>query len=390
MNLRQPAFGVITVGGTNGKGSTVTMCDAILRAAGFSVGSYTSPHLVHYNERIRINGRLVTDDELCRAFERVEAARGDIALTYFEYGTIAAFDIFRECAIEIAVLEIGMGGRLDAVNAVDADVAIVTSIGIDHTAWLGPDRESIGREKAGIFRAGRPAVCADPAPPASLVETAAKLGTTLYCFGRDFDAGVSDAGWSLRFGQRLRAGLPFPALRGEHQLRNASAALVALELLGDRFPVNQQDIRQGLLAAVIPGRFQILPGTPAIIIDVAHNGEAAQTLAANLRRHQTVGKTLAVFGMLNDKDIGEVIRVVAGSIDRWYVATLSGPRGTTAAQVTQLLTDNGITAPIAPFATPIEAYNAARAAAAPPDRVVVFGSFHTVGDILAHLEAGPA
>jgi dihydrofolate synthase/folylpolyglutamate synthase len=327
MDMRRPPYAVITVGGTNGKGSTVALCESVLRAAGYRVGSYTSPHLIRYNERVRVDGRFATDEALCAAFERVEAHRRAAPLTYFEYGTLAALDIFRENAVEIALLEVGMGGRLDAVNAVDPDVAVVTSIGIDHTNWLGPDRESIGREKAGIFRAARPAVCGDPEPPASLVETANRSSAPLYVYGRDFHAEPGETGWSFRFGARVRASLPFPALRGEHQLRNAATALVALETLADRFPVAQKNIREGLLGVSAPGRFQVLPGLPVTILDVAHNVQAAQALAANLRKQRVLGRTRAVFGMLIDKDIAAVARMLVDQVDDWYVATLGGPRG---------------------------------------------------------------
>lgn len=390
MTLRHPPYRVITVGGTNGKGSTVAMLDAILRTAGYGVGSYTSPHLLRYNERVRVNGRIVTDAELCAAFERVEAARGATQLTYFEYGTLAALDVFRTAGIEIAVLEVGMGGRLDAVNGVDADVAVVTSVGIDHVQWLGADRESIGREKAGIYRAGRPAICGEESPPESVLETARAVGARLFLLGRDFQAEPVEHGWSFRFGQRVRAGLPFPAMRGAQQLRNAACALAALETLADVVPVAQPHVRDGLLAAVVPGRFQALPGLPVTILDVAHNAQAAETLATNLRQHGASGRTLAVFGMLADKAVADVARALAGSIDAWYVAALAGPRGSTAAQTAQALVEAGVAVPIRRFGRVVEAYEAARADARPPDRVVVFGSFHTVGDILAHLNLGPA
>lgn len=390
MDLRRPPFAVITVGGTNGKGSAVAMCDAMLRAGGYRAGAYTSPHLIRYNERVAVAGRLVTDEELVAAFERVEAARGDVRLTYFEYGTIAALDIFCTQKVEIAVLEVGLGGRLDAVNAVDPDVAIVTSIGIDHTSWLGPDRESIGREKAGIFRNGRPAVCGDPQPPASLIDVAARIGARLYVAGRDFQVTAAEAGWTLYFGGRVRSGLTFPALRGDYQLRNAAAAIVALETLADRFPLAQGHMRQGLLAADIPGRFQVVPGTPPTILDVAHNVQAAAAFAENLQRHRVLGKTHAVFGMLVDKDIVEVARMVSGHVDHWYAIPISEPRGATAAQVADAIAQAGARGSITQHADAVAGYEAARAAAAPPDRIVVFGSFYTVGDILAHLNAGRA
>lgn len=390
MELARPPFAIITVGGTNGKGSTVALCDAMLRAAGYRVGAYTSPHLIRYNERVRVDGRMATDAELCAAFERIEARRGEVALTYFEYGTLAALDLFTRHAVDIAVLEVGMGGRLDAVNAVDPDVAVVTSVGIDHTNWLGPDRESIGREKAGIFRSGRPAICGDPDSPASLLATAADVGAMLACYGCDFRAEPAEGGWSFHFRDQVRAGLPFPLLRGEYQLRNAACAVAALTMLAERFPVTQSQLRQGLLSAFVPGRFQMIPGTPLVTLDVAHNVQAAEALAENLRRHRLAGRTHAVFGMLIDKPIADVARAIAAEVDRWYAISLPGPRGASAAQVAQALAQSGTQAPVAQFADAVAAYEAAQAAAGPADRVLVFGSFYTVGDILAHLNAGPA
>lgn len=366
------------------------MCDAMLRAGGYRVGTYTSPHLIRYNERIRVNGAMVSDAELCAAFARIEAKRGAAQLTYFEYGTLAALDIFRSHEVDVAVLEVGMGGRLDAVNAVDPDVAVVTSIGIDHTNWLGPDRESIGREKAGIFRAGRPAICGDAQPPVTVIETAGQVGASLYLYGRDFQARAGEGGWSFQCHDRTRSGLPFPALRGDCQLHNAACALTALEMLADRFPLTQAHIREGLLAAFVPGRFQVLPGVPPTILDVAHNPQAAEALAANLKQHRALGRTYAVFGMLIDKAIADVARALADQIDGWYVATLTGPRAASADQVAERLSQAGVRAPVTRFARVIDAYEAARAQAAPTDRIVVFGSFYTVGDILAHLGVNPA
>ncbi len=390
LGLAHPPYAVITIGGTNGKGSTVTLCDAILRAAGYRVGAYTSPHLVRYNERVRVDGKTATDAELCAAFERIEAQRGEIRLTYFEYGTLAALDIFRRHGVDIAVLEVGMGGRLDAVNAVDPDAAVVTSIGIDHTTWLGPDRESIGREKAGIFRSGRPAICGDPDPPANLIEAAQRIGAVLYRYGREFEARATESGWSFHCGERVAAGLPFPLLRGEYQLRNAACALTALTALAKRFPVTHAQLREGLLSAFVPGRFQVLPGLPTVVLDVAHNVQAAEALAGNLRRQPAAGRTRAVFGMLIDKPIAEVARAVAAHVDDWYVASLPTARGATAAQVAQALAQAGVAGTVRQFPHVVTAYEAARTAAAPVDRIVVFGSFYTVGDILAHLDMGPA
>lgn len=388
MQRRRPPFAVITVGGTNGKGSTVGMLESILAAAGYRVGAYTSPHLIHYNERIRLCGRPATDAELCDAFARIDAARGDVPLTYFEFGTVAALDLMTRAGLDVAVLEVGMGGRLDAVNAVDADVAIVTAIDIDHTQWLGTTRDAIAREKAGIFRPGRPAICGDADPPDSLVQHAHETGARLLIRERDYsaraDAAHPDA-WTWRCGPALRSGLPLPALRGDYQLDNAAGVLTALEMLGERLPVSQAHVRQGLLAAAVPGRFQVLPGRPVRVLDVAHNPQAARALAATLRRQGAFRETRAVFGMLADKDIGSVVAALRDVVDRWYVTTLHTARGATGAQIAAALTGIGVTAPVARFERVTDAWAAALADADESDRIVVFGSFHTVGDILAAL-----
>jgi dihydrofolate synthase/folylpolyglutamate synthase len=380
-----PAFGVITVGGTNGKGSTVAMLEAILRAAGYRTGLYTSPHLVRYNERVRIDAEPVSDDALCGAFERIEAARGDVPLTYFEFGTVAALDLMARAGIDVALLEVGMGGRLDAVNAVDADAAIVTAVDIDHTQWLGTTRAQIGREKAGIFRAGRPAICGDTDPPVTLVEYALAVGAPLYVRGRDYTARAEVGGWCWRMGEQFRSGLPFPALRGDYQLGNAANALAALELLRARFPVTQAHIRQGLVTVALPGRFQVLPGLPVCVFDVAHNPQAAHALAATLAQQGRFRRTLAVFGMLADKDISAVVQSFRNLVDHWYLATLNVPRGASAAQLAAALAAVGTAARADEFDDVRAAYAAAKRDATDADRIVVFGSFHTVGDILAAL-----
>ena len=382
MDLRRPSFAAITVAGTNGKGSTVAMLEACLREGGYRVGAYTSPHLVRYNERIRIDGAEASDAELCAAFARIEQARGAVSLTYFEFGTLAAFEIFRQRGIEIAVLEVGMGGRLDAVNAIDAEVAVVTSIGIDHVAWLGTDRETIGREKAGVFRAGRPAVCGDPQPPASIEQAAQRLGARLFQINRDFSFQAGDTGWVWRCGAELRAGLPFPALRGDYQLRNAACALTALTCIADRFPLSQTQVKLGLTQATPPGRFQVLPGLPVRVFDVAHNADAAQALAATLKRQFISGTTYAVFGIMRDKDIDAVVRALAEVVDRWHVAALATPRAASAEEIERILAASGARA-VQRHADIGSAYDAVCRAAGKDDRILVFGSFLAVGDILA-------
>lgn len=384
-----PRFPVVTVGGTNGKGSTCAFLEAMLAAGGHRVGCYTSPHLLRYNERVRIGGREVTDAGLCRAFEAVEAARGDISLTYFEFGTLAAMILFMEAGVDAAILEVGLGGRLDAVNVFDPDVAVITSVALDHLEYLGPDREHIGREKAGIFRAGRPAVCADPDPPASLLAHAQALGARLRLAGRDF--GHEPGGGHWRFWRQeggvaqVRDGLPLPALAGAHQLGNAAAAIEVLTLLPPHLRPTDAGIRHGLLNVRLPARFQVLPGQPPRILDVAHNPHGAKALAANLARHPCAGRTLAVFGMLADKDIEGVVRVMAQAVDEWFLADLAPPRGAPAGRLAQALDAAGVRAPRRAFATPREACCAASVSAGRDDRILIFGSFHTVADVLAEL-----
>lgn len=386
LGLQRPPCAVITVGGTNGKGSSVAMLDAILRAAGYRVGAYTSPHLLRYNERICLDGTPVDDATLCAAFERIDQARQDTSLTYFEFGTLAAFSIFTAAPLDVVILEVGMGGRLDAVNLWDADVALVTTIGIDHTAWLGNTREEIAFEKAGIFRAGRPAVCGDPDPPHTLLQHADAVGAPLYRFGRDFGYGIdtaNDGSWSWWSVTQRRHALPHPALRGPFQLQNAAGVLMVLELLTQILPVNQGDIRQGLSAVQLPGRFQVLPGTPLRILDVAHNPHGAQVLAQSLRTQPCEGQTHAVMSMLADKDIEGVISVMHDVIDVWHVAGLDVPRGLSGAQLAERLQAVGIVSMHAhPSITAAYQQAVQLVDQAAAGRVVVFGSFYTVAEIL--------
>ena len=382
LGLTQPAFAVVTVTGTNGKGSTVAMLEHALHAAGYRVGAYTSPHLLDYNERVHIATEAVSDAELCAAFERIEAVRADTPLTYFEFGTLAAVDLFRQRNVDIAILEIGLGGRLDAVNAWDADVAIVSSVGIDHTDWLGPDRESIGREKAGIYRAQRCAICGDPDPPDSLIQYAEQIGARLLCVGRDFDFERLPESWTWRALDKMHAGLPYPAMRGDYQLYNAACVLMALDCLAERFPVTMADIRAGLLNAVLPGRFQTLPGRPVRVLDVAHNAQAAEALARTLRAQVVPGRTIAVCGMLHDKPIVDVLRILVPLVSRWHVAGLAGARGTSTEDMRAALAAAGVSEGVGLHEDIEQAYVAALAEASENDRIVVFGSFHTVGAIL--------
>jgi len=382
LGLATPPFTIVTVGGTNGKGSTVAMLEHALHAAGYRVGAYSSPHLTRYNERIRLATVEIGDAELVAAFERIEAARREVPLTYFEYGTLAALELFQRQSVDIAVLEVGLGGRLDAVNAWDADVAVITRIGIDHTEWLGPDRESIGREKAGIYRAGRCAICGDPTPPKSLLDHATGIGARLLRVHRDFDIEAQPEGWTWRSLDTAYAGLPYPAMRGEYQLYNAACVFMALECLAERFPVTAADRRAGLTQAVLPGRFQTLPGRPLRVLDVAHNVQAAEALAHTLKAQVVPGRTFAVCGMLRDKPIAEVVAVLAPLVAHWHIAGLDGPRGASAADLRAALAAAGVHAAISEHQDIEQAYAQALAAADDNDRVVVFGSFHTVGAIL--------
>ncbi|MDX3984229.1 MAG: bifunctional tetrahydrofolate synthase/dihydrofolate synthase [Achromobacter sp.] len=380
------------VGGTNGKGSTCAMLEAILLAAGYKVGLYTSPHLIDFNERARVNGQIASDAELIAQFQAVEAARGEVSLTYFEFTTLAILRLFSQTRLDAIVLEVGLGGRLDAVNIVDADCAVVTSVDLDHTDWLGDTREKIGFEKAHIYRAGRPAICSDPVPPQSLLDHVEKIGADLWLFGRDYNYSGDRQQWAYGGREQRRSALAYPALRGANQLLNASAALAALESVRDRLPVQQQAVRLGLLQASLPGRFQILPGQPSVILDVAHNPHAAAVLAQNLDNMGFHPYTHAVFGMLNDKDLAGVIAKLGSRIDHWYCAGLPGPRGTSgqalADKVAAALPPSpaGAESPsIAAFDDPAQAYAAARERAVENDRIVVFGSFLTVASVLQAL-----
>ncbi len=378
---------VITVAGTNGKGSTCALLESILRTAGYRVGLYTSPHLMRYHERVRIAGADATDAELLAAFNAIEDARlgaldaqgAPIALTYFEFGTLAALWLFAQSGLDVLVLEVGLGGRLDAVNIVDADIAVVTSIDIDHADYLGTTREAIGGEKAGIFRPGCPAVCGDAHPPASVVAAAAAVGAPLLVAGREFAATAEGTQWRYRGPRGERFGLPFPSLRGAYQLGNAATVLTVLALLHERLPVSGGALREGLLTVVLPGRFEVVPGRPTIVLDVAHNPHAARALAAALGDMGYHPETIAVCGMLADKDIAGVIAAMRPRVDRWLVATLPGPRGAQAVHLAEVLVGAGVDrSTIRSCDTVVEAIAAARSLAGEADRIVVFGSFLTV------------
>lgn len=383
LKLQQPPYSVITVGGTNGKGSTVAFLEAMLRAAGYCVGAYTSPHILCYNERIRVDGENIDDDALCASFAYIDTLRGDTTLTYFEFGTLAALEIFRQRKVDVAVLEVGLGGRLDAVNAVDADAAVVTSIAIDHVQWLGSDRDSIGFEKAGIYRSGKPAICAEPAPPDSLLNYASAIGAQLYRVNHEYGFYRNTDSWTWWHGQNVVEQLPLPLLHGDYQFSNAAAALMALSSLSTALPVPRDAIHQGLTQAQLAGRFQIIPGPVEWILDVAHNVQSATVLANGLRNRPCAGVTHGIVGMLADKDASGVARTLRKAVQRWYAATLPGPRGQTGEQLTWALKNAGIEGVIPHFSSVAAACRAALAAATCGDRLVVFGSFHTLAEALA-------
>lgn len=387
---------LIIVGGTNGKGSTCAMLEAILTSAGYRVGLYTSPHLLHYNERVRVNGKPASDEALCAAFARVEQARvekaGNVPLTYFEFGTLGAWEVFAAAGLDAIILEVGLGGRLDAVNIYAPDCAIVTGVDLDHMDFLGDTREKIGFEKAGIFRAGKPAICGDFHAPHTLVEHAEAIGADLQLIGRDFGYQTQTetrqwSWWGRSTAKRgapeniRRSGLAYPALRGNRQLGNASVVFAALDTLQERLPLSMAEIRQGLAVVELPGRFQTLPGRPVTVLDVAHNPQAAGVLADNLLDQGFFGTTWAVCGMLRDKDMAGVIGALKGRVERWLPCTLGGPRGATSRELAQCLQTAGETV-AAEFDTVMAAYAYAKEKAAENDRIVVFGSFLTVADVL--------
>ena len=440
LNL-QPDFPIITVGGTNGKGSVCAMLESILHAAGYRVGCYTSPHLIDYNERVRIGKKQVSDAELCTSFEKIEQARcakttveqndGDqtlnvsadvIPLTYFEFGTLAAIQCFIGRRVDVAILEVGLGGRLDAVNAFDSECAVVTSVDIDHVDYLGDTREKIGFEKAGIFRSGKVAICADSDTPQTVVSYAEQIGAILWQSGQEFSfvensLPVSSAGsaregekrhieirtipiaqsdkladahsneheqkqWNYRGPGGLRNSLSHPALRGSYQLNNASAVLAVLDALKERLHVSMAAVRRGLAEVVLPGRFQVLPGTPQIILDVAHNPHAARSLAQSLLSLPPCPKTFAVFAMLKDKDIAGVVQALKDQVAVWLVAGIDAPRGATATEIASVLVADGVKGRVYEFASIENALQQACNEAAENDRIAVFGSFYTVAEVM--------
>ena len=385
MNLRFDCP-VITVAGTNGKGSTCAMLESILRHAGYRTAVFTSPHLVRFEERLRLSGEAVDASKLIANFEAVEVARGDMPLTYFEFTTLGILRCMTEEKPDVAILEVGLGGRLDAVNIIDTDCAVITSIDLDHMDYLGPDRESIGFEKAGILRPGKPAIVSDPMPPQSVIDHAAAIGADLWRFGHDFNVSGDKQQWGWSGRGRRYGGLAYPALRGANQLLNAAGVLAALEALRPQLPITAQAVRTGLALVELPGRFQIVPGEPTLVLDVAHNAHAVAALAENLDAMGFYPTTHGVFGVMADKDLAPILARIGPMIDRWYFTDLPTPR---AARGSDLLAswqaqNTRADASGSVHAGPMEALRAAIEHADPADRIVVFGSFFTVGGVLEH------
>ncbi|GLW38380.1 bifunctional protein FolC [Pectobacterium carotovorum subsp. carotovorum] len=374
LQLLQPATTIFTVAGTNGKGTTCCTLESILLAAGLRVGVYSSPHLVRYTERVRIQGKELPEALHTQAFADIEAGRGAVSLTYFEFGTLSALQLFKQANLDVVILEVGLGGRLDATNIVDADVSVVTSIAIDHTDWLGNDRESIGREKAGIFRQGRPAVVGEPDMPGTIADVAAEKGAQLRRRGRDWEYSMQRETWSWQDKQRELSRLPLPNV----PLANAATALAALHY--SSLNVTEEAIRQGLQHAVLPGRFQTVQESPRLILDVAHNPHAAAYLANRLAGLPKTGKVRAVVGMLSDKDIAGTLAHLTPVVDEWYCAPLEGPRGATVQQIAEHLTRSQS------FSDVVAAWQQAMSEATEQDIVIVCGSFHTVANVMEALD----
>lgn len=383
MGLLQPGPVTITVAGTNGKGSSIALLETIFIRAGCRVCSYTSPHLLRYNERLRINGTEVSDAEWCAAFDAVDTGRRQDSLSYFEFGTLAALKIIQDTAPDIRLLEVGLGGRLDAVNIIDPDSALVTSIGIDHSKWLGNTRADIAREKAGIFRSGIPAVSSDPDPVNSLREAALTTGACWYGLNEQFHYEINAADWRWTGPGTQYDALPFPALPGDHQFNNAAGVLMVLESIRERLPVDRTAIASGLQDIRLPGRCQFVAGHPEKVLDVAHNPQSARALAETLRSHAASGSTWVILGMLEDKDIDRFTKYLAPLVDHWCLAGLEAERGLTSAALRAGISQAVNPASIACFPDVAAAVSHANHAAAADDRLVVCGSFHTVAEAMA-------
>ncbi len=374
----------ITVAGTNGKGSCVATLEAIYRAQGYRVGAYTSPHILKYNERIKIDGKTVTDELICEVFTRIESVRGNTSLSYFEFGTLAALELFEQAKVDIQLLEVGLGGRLDAVNMIDPDVSIISSIGIDHVDWLGETRTTIAREKAGIFRSATPAVIGDIDPPDSLLQTAIEKNTPVYCIGKDFCYKKQLKGWNW-FSGKQSIHLPTPVLKGEHQYRNAASVIFAIKTLADRLPVSDVAIQQGLASVQLSGRFQLIEGEIPVLLDVGHNPEAVKTLVDYLTASFPKKRVHAIFSMMKDKDIASVLEIMNPVVYDWFFAPLPNPRVATEAMMQKFFSQSSVARVSFGFTDFAKAYQAARSQAQQGDLLLVFGSFLLVSDCLINL-----
>ncbi|MES9941029.1 MAG: bifunctional tetrahydrofolate synthase/dihydrofolate synthase [Candidatus Thiodiazotropha sp. 6PLUC2] len=376
---------VVTVAGTNGKGSSVALLESIYRHAGYQVGAYTSPHLVRYNERIRINGQEVSDSALCQAFERVDQARGQTILTYFEFATLAALILFAEQNLDLVILEVGLGGRLDAVNIIDADVALITTVDLDHTDWLGDSRQQIGLEKAGIMRSNRPVVVGDSAIPESVPEYAQKIGAELYLGGSHFNLSPGGDTWQWQTKGDDLLTLPQFRFNGKGQVSNTSAVIMVCRLLQSSLPLNQMQIIDGLNQVSLRGRAQLIEGEPSILLDVAHNTQSVSSLKEHLDRLGWPGRIIALFGLLKDKDAKSIVEIIKPAVSGWYLVDLPGDRGQSAEQLAKAVRQSGVESSVHCHHNFADALKAAQTEAEPQDLLLIFGSFLIVGDALQHL-----
>ena len=376
------SFPILTIGGTNGKGSTCSILESIYREAGYKVACYTSPHFLNFNERIKIQALAVSDEVICEAFSRIESAREGVTLTYFEYGTIAAMIIFSEAHVDVAILEVGLGGRLDAVNVFDADCAIVTTVDLDHMDYLGHTREAIGFEKAGIYRTEKTAICGDFDPPQSLIKHAELIHADLKIIGKDFGYEAHHDSFDFLIDSTFVMNLPLPKLQGDFQLANATNALMAVKAMEDKLPLTEISIQKGITLTLLPGRFQEVKKMPSLILDVAHNPQAARSLSHNLKTHVVLGKTIAVFSILKDKDIFGVINELNLDIDDWFIAEIQNERAASIENISNTIQKINLSAHIEAFKNIQEAYQFASKEVRRNDRIIVFGSFFTVADIM--------
>lgn len=373
---------VITVAGTNGKGSCVAMLEEIYRKAGYRVGAYTSPHLIRYNERIRIDGRELSDTSICAAFQMVDQARGDTSLTYFEFGTLAALELFSAASLDLVILEVGLGGRLDAVNILDPSLALITTVDLDHQDWLGESREEIGFEKAGIMRRGIPVVLGDGEMPQSVLQHAEDLGAQVFQYGKDFSVNAKEQGFDWLHRDMGFSDLPRPRLAGALQLKNAASVLMACHCLSEHLPLSEQAVKDALTSVSLPGRFQLITDQTTLVFDVAHNPQAVAVLRENLAFLSVKGSVYAVFGLLADKNAQEITRIMAPVVTGWYLVSLPGYRGQSAEQLRIKMAGVCDNLNAATFESAVEALDAARSKATAGDLVLVFGSFTLVGELL--------